>query len=66
MQYFPTLTLSQEIENLFSLMPNYGGVRLVKKATEVIAFVDFEDAASAYVAMVIMQVIHSSVIHPSP
>jgi len=36
-------------------MPNCGGVRLVKKPHEVIAFVDFEDAASAYVAMVLMQ-----------
>jgi hypothetical protein len=45
----------REIHFLFCWLPNFQTVRMVHKSSEVIAFVEFVDAASAYVAMTIMQ-----------
>jgi hypothetical protein len=50
----PDLT-RRELHFLFCWLPNFQTVRVVHKSAEVIAFVEFVDAASAYVAMTIMQ-----------
>jgi len=45
----------RELQLMFCWLPNFLAVRPIPKLHEVIAFIDFVDAASAYVAMAVMQ-----------
>jgi len=51
----PTDITKRELQLMFCWLPNFLAVRIVTKQLETIAFIDFVDAASAYVAMACMQ-----------
>jgi len=51
----PTDISKRELQLMFCWLPNFLAVRIVSKQLETIAFIDFVDAASAYVAMACMQ-----------
>jgi hypothetical protein len=51
----PTDITKRELQLMFCWLPNFLAVRIVSKQLETIAFIDFVDAASAYVAMACMQ-----------
>jgi len=51
----PSDISKRELQLMFCWLPNFLAVRIVSKQLENIAFIDFVDAASAYVAMAVMQ-----------
>jgi hypothetical protein len=51
----PSDITKRELQLMFCWLPNFLAVRIVSKQLETIAFIDFVDAASAYVAMACMQ-----------
>jgi hypothetical protein len=51
----PNDITKRELQLMFCWLPNFLAVRTVNKIHEIIAFIDFVDAASAYVAMATMQ-----------
>jgi len=51
----PADITKRELQLMFCWLPNFLAVRIVTKQLETIAFIDFVDAASAYVAMACMQ-----------
>jgi hypothetical protein len=51
----PSDITKRELQLMFCWLPNFLAVRIVTKQLETIAFIDFVDAASAYVAMAVMQ-----------
>lgn len=51
----PVDITKRELQLMFCWLPNFLAARTVVKYNETIAFIDFVDAASAYVAMAVMQ-----------